>query len=71
MVYLQAIELENVQKTSYLEELQKVHREERRKAKRYLDALQRDNEVICLFIYYQYFLSRLIVTAGFICRLFS
>ena len=41
----QEIESENTSKLSYLAELMKTHEEERRKSKRYLHALEQDNEV--------------------------
>lgn len=42
---IKALEQENSTKQTYLKELRKVHGEERKKAKRYLHALEQDNEV--------------------------
>jgi hypothetical protein len=41
----QALEAENTTKHSYLLELQRTHEEERKKSRRYLHALEQDNEV--------------------------
>jgi len=47
--WLQQLESENTHpnKVRYLAELMKVHEEERRKSRRYLHALEQDNEVGC------------------------
>lgn len=42
---MQALEAENQSKHSYLAELQRVHEEERKKSRRYLHALEQDQEV--------------------------
>jgi hypothetical protein len=41
----QALEAENQSKHSYLAELQRVHEDERKKSRRYLHALEQDQEV--------------------------
>lgn len=45
----QALEAENQSKHSYLAELQRVHEEERKKSRRYLHALEQDQEVGALY----------------------
>jgi hypothetical protein len=45
LLFTQALEAENATKHSYLLELQRTHEEERKKSRRYLHALEQENEV--------------------------